>query len=85
MVHVFDNPLSETLDVIINALNNVNALLYMDSHCVYFQKPLSESNTLGTKCNTHMVIPNMTKLWGIVKSTRKASIHVHFPFIPSQH
>jgi hypothetical protein len=52
MVHLFDDPSSKTLDVITHAFDNVNALLYMDSRCVYFQQPLSESDTLGTKCNT---------------------------------
>ncbi|CAM6046261.1 unnamed protein product [Sphagnum compactum] len=61
---VFDDPFWENLDVIINALDNVNARLYVDSRCVYFQKPLLESGTLGTKCNTQMVIPNMTENYG---------------------
>lgn len=33
----------------------MNARLYVDSRCVYFCKPLLESGTLGTKCNTQMV------------------------------
>ena len=52
------------LDVIVNALDNVNARLYVDGRCVYFQKPLLESGTLGTKCNTQMVIPNLTENYG---------------------
>ncbi|KAL2611067.1 hypothetical protein R1flu_022759 [Riccia fluitans] len=61
---VFDDAFWENLDVIINALDNVNARLYVDSRCVYFQKPLLESGTLGTKCNTQMVIPNATENYG---------------------
>ena len=38
-----------------NALDNVNARLYVDSRCVYFCKPLLESGTLGPKCSTQMV------------------------------
>ena len=52
------------LDVVVNALDNVNARLYVDGRCVYFQKPLLESGTLGTKCNTQMVIPNLTENYG---------------------
>lgn len=52
------------LDVVVNALDNVNARLYVDSRCVYFQLPLLESGTLGTKCNTQMVVPNMTENYG---------------------
>ena len=61
---VFDDDFWQGLDVIVNALDNVNARLYVDSRCVYFQKPLLESGTLGTKCNTQMVIPNMTENYG---------------------
>lgn len=39
---------------IVNALDNVNARLYVDSRCVYFCKPLMESGTLGAKCNTQV-------------------------------
>ena len=61
---VFDDEFWQGLDVVVNALDNVNARLYVDSRCVYFQKPLLESGTLGTKCNTQMVIPNMTENYG---------------------
>jgi ubiquitin-activating enzyme E1 len=61
---VFDDAFWENLDVVVNALDNVNARLYVDSRCVYFQKPLLESGTLGTKCNTQMVIPNATENYG---------------------
>ena len=61
---VFDDNFWESLDVVVNALDNVNARLYIDSRCVYFQKPLLESGTLGTKCNTQMIIPNLTENYG---------------------
>ncbi|OUS47186.1 ubiquitin activating enzyme [Ostreococcus tauri] len=61
---VFDDEFWQGLDIVVNALDNVNARLYVDSRCVYFQKPLLESGTLGTKCNTQMVIPNMTENYG---------------------
>ncbi|KAI5070106.1 hypothetical protein GOP47_0014449 [Adiantum capillus-veneris] len=62
--NVFDDAFWESIDVVINALDNVNARLYVDSRCVYFQKPLLESGTLGTKCNTQMVIPHLTENYG---------------------
>lgn len=61
---VFNDQFWEELDVVVNALDNVNARLYVDGRCVYFQKPLLESGTLGTKCNTQMVIPNLTENYG---------------------
>ncbi|PIN25443.1 Ubiquitin activating enzyme UBA1 [Handroanthus impetiginosus] len=62
--NVFDDSFWEKLNVIINALDNVNARLYVDQRCVYFQKPLLESGTLGAKCNTQMVIPHLTENYG---------------------
>jgi ubiquitin-activating enzyme E1 len=35
--------------------------LYMDQRCVFFEKPLLESGTLGTKGNTQVVIPHLTE------------------------
>lgn len=54
---MFNDDFWEGLDVVVNALDNVNARLYVDSRCVYFQKPLLESGTLGTKCNTQVCTP----------------------------
>ena len=61
---VFDDEFWQGLDVVVNALDNVNARLYVDSRCVYFGKPLLESGTLGTKCNTQMVVPHLTENYG---------------------
>ncbi|KAK1412745.1 hypothetical protein QVD17_34235 [Tagetes erecta] len=61
---VFDDTFWENLHVVINALDNVNARLYVDQRCLYFQKPLLESGTLGAKCNTQMVIPHLTENYG---------------------
>ena len=60
----FDDAFWEGLDVVVNALDNVVARLYVDSRCLYFQKPLLESGTLGAKCNTQMVVPHETENYG---------------------
>uniref|UniRef100_A0A5B6ZM50 E1 ubiquitin-activating enzyme n=1 Tax=Davidia involucrata TaxID=16924 RepID=A0A5B6ZM50_DAVIN len=62
--NVFDDTFWENLSVVINALDNVNARLYIDQRCLYFQKPLLESGTLGAKCNTQMIIPHLTENYG---------------------
>jgi len=54
----------EGLDLVVNALDNVKARLYVDSQCVLYGKPLLESGTLGTKANTQVVIPHMTESYG---------------------
>lgn len=62
--NVFHDAFWENLSIVINALDNVNARLYVDQRCLYFQKPLLESGTLGAKCNTQMVIPHLTENYG---------------------
>ncbi|XP_057483857.1 ubiquitin-activating enzyme E1 1-like isoform X1 [Actinidia eriantha] len=62
--NVFHDSFWENLNVVVNALDNVNARLYVDQRCLYFQKPLLESGTLGAKCNTQMVIPHLTENYG---------------------
>eukprot|EP00197_Chlamydomonas_leiostraca_P014632 CAMPEP_0202866272 /NCGR_PEP_ID=MMETSP1391-20130828/7292_1 /ASSEMBLY_ACC=CAM_ASM_000867 /TAXON_ID=1034604 /ORGANISM="Chlamydomonas leiostraca, Strain SAG 11-49" /LENGTH=1026 /DNA_ID=CAMNT_0049546205 /DNA_START=133 /DNA_END=3213 /DNA_ORIENTATION=+ len=61
---VFNDKFWEGLSLVVNALDNVNARLYVDSRCVYFGKALLESGTLGPKCNTQMVIPRLTENYG---------------------
>jgi len=48
------------IDFVTNALDSVPARKYVDSRCVYFQKPLLESGTEGTKFNTMVVLPRET-------------------------
>ncbi|XP_041998124.1 ubiquitin-activating enzyme E1 1-like isoform X1 [Salvia splendens] len=62
--NVFHDTFWENISVVVNALDNVNARLYVDQRCLYFQKPLLESGTLGAKCNTQMVIPHLTENYG---------------------
>ncbi|KAL6534408.1 E1 ubiquitin-activating protein [Orobanche hederae] len=62
--NVFHDMFWENLSAIVNALDNVNARLYIDQRCLYFQKALLESGTLGAKCNTQMVIPHLTENYG---------------------
>lgn len=59
--HIFSEAFWEDLDGVTNALDNVDARQYVDRRCVFFRKPLLESGTLGTKCNTQVVLPNLTE------------------------
>ena len=61
---VFNDAFWGGLDVVVNALDNVTARLYVDSRCIYFKKPLLESGTLGPKCNTQSIIPDLTENYG---------------------
>lgn len=51
---IYDDQFFEKLDGVANALDNVDARIYMDRRCVYYRKPLLESGTLGTKGNTQV-------------------------------
>ncbi|MCJ1477720.1 hypothetical protein MMC13_006393 [Lambiella insularis] len=59
--HVFNETFWEGLDGVTNALDNVEARLYVDRRCVFFRKPLLESGTLGTKGNTQVILPSLTE------------------------
>merc|ERR1719197_1120169 len=61
---IFDSSFWSSLDGVINALDNVKARLYVDQRCVFFEKPLLESGTLGTKCNVQVVLPHLTENYG---------------------
>ncbi|CAK9078127.1 Ubiquitin-activating enzyme E1 2 (AtUBA2) [Durusdinium trenchii] len=60
----FDDAFWQSVDLVINALDNVTARVYVDSKCLFHRKPLLESGTLGTKANTLPVIPDMTESYG---------------------
>ncbi|KAH0056707.1 putative poly(A) RNA transport protein, partial [Aureobasidium melanogenum] len=59
--HLFNEDFWNSLDGVTNALDNVDARTYVDRRCVFFQKPLLDSGTLGTKGNTQVVLPRITE------------------------
>ncbi len=61
---IFNEKFWDGLDFVVNAVDNIKARLYVDSKCVWHHRPLLESGTLGTKANSQMVIPNLTKCYG---------------------
>jgi ubiquitin-activating enzyme E1 len=46
---IFTDHFYETLSGVCTALDNVDARLYMDQRCLFYQLPMLESGTLGTK------------------------------------
>jgi len=71
----------------VNALDNNQARQYTDGKCVFYNKPLFESGTLGTKANTTVCLPGLTPSYsegvvagegqGIAKCTLR-----NFPSLP---
>eukprot|EP00494_Astrolonche_serrata_P024615 UN24874 len=62
--NVYDEKFWNQLDLVITALDNREARLYVDEKCVEFKKPMVDSGTLGTKGNTQVVVPNLTESYG---------------------
>ncbi|XP_050399847.1 ubiquitin-like modifier-activating enzyme 6 [Patella vulgata] len=58
---VYNDGFFEQQDVIVNALDNVEARRYMDGRCVINQKPLLESGTMGTKGHVQVIVPHLTE------------------------
>jgi ubiquitin-activating enzyme E1 len=79
----FDDTFWESLDGVVNALDNIQARLYVDSRCVWFGKPLLESGTLGTKANVQVCLPYLTQSYGDSQDPPEESIPLctlkHFP------
>ncbi|MCL4142068.1 UNVERIFIED_CONTAM: hypothetical protein GTU68_057636 [Idotea baltica] len=73
---VYNDDFFEPLDGVANALDNVEARLYMDRRCVYYRKPLLESGTLGTKGNVQVVVPHLTESYGSSQDPPEKSIPI---------
>ncbi|CAG5128343.1 unnamed protein product [Candidula unifasciata] len=72
--NVFTDQFFEGLDGVANALDNIDARMYMDRRCVYYCKPLLESGTLGTKGNVQVVIPHLTESYSSSQDPPEKSI-----------
>lgn len=62
--HIFTEDLWDSLDVVIGAVDNIKARMYVDSKCVWHHKYYFDSGTLGTKANSQVVIPKLTQSYG---------------------
>ncbi|KAL1791626.1 ubiquitin-like modifier-activating enzyme 1 Y, partial [Sigmodon hispidus] len=74
--HIYDDDFFQKLDGVANALDNVDARLYMDRRCVYYRKPLLESGTLGTKGNVQVVVPFLTESYSSSHDPPEKSIPI---------
>ena len=73
---IYDNKFFNSIDIVANALDNIAARLYVDQRCMFFDKPLFESGTLGTKGNTQVIIPRITENYGASNDPQEKSFPV---------
>ncbi|CAH1783923.1 unnamed protein product [Owenia fusiformis] len=74
--NIYNDDFFESLSGVANALDNVDARMYMDRRCVYYRKPLLESGTLGTKGNIQVVIPHLTESYSSSQDPPEKSIPI---------
>lgn len=55
---------SKRVDIVLNALDNMEARLYMDGQCVAHEKGLIDAGTMGSKGNVQVVVPHQSESYG---------------------
>ena len=62
--HIYHDEFYQSLSGVCNALDNIQTRLFSDQMCVFYNRPLLESGTLGPKAHVQIVIPEMTESYG---------------------
>ncbi|KAL7068059.1 ubiquitin-activating enzyme E1 family protein [Cryptosporidium serpentis] len=79
----FDDNFWHKLNFVVNALDNVPSRMYINDRCLWFEKPLLESGTLGTKANSETYLPHRTQSYADNRDPAEESIPLctlkHFP------
>jgi len=75
---------SEKVDIVMNALDNVEARLFMDKQCVQNSKGMIDAGTLGAMGNVQVVVPFQSESYGSSMDPPDPSIPVctlkNFPY-----
>eukprot|EP01095_Lingulamoeba_sp_RSL-Kostka_P005001 TRINITY_DN1630_c0_g1_i1.p1 TRINITY_DN1630_c0_g1~~TRINITY_DN1630_c0_g1_i1.p1 ORF type:complete len:1015 (-),score=391.00 TRINITY_DN1630_c0_g1_i1:45-3089(-) len=81
--NIFNDVFYESLHGVCNALDNVEARMYMDTQCITYRLPLLESGTLGTRGNTQVIVPDLTESYASTRDPPEKTIPMctlhHFP------
>ncbi|NP_001171842.1 ubiquitin-like modifier-activating enzyme 1 [Saccoglossus kowalevskii] len=73
--NIYNDDFFEALDGVANALDNVDARMYMDRRCVYYGKSLL-AGTLGTKGNVQALLPYVTESYSSSQDPPEKSIPI---------
>lgn len=71
---IYNNDFFNNIDIVANALDNIEARQFMDSLCVKYKKPLLESGTLGVKGSIQCVIPDLTEPYSALSDPPEKNI-----------
>lgn len=74
--HIYNDQFFDNLTGVVNALDNVKARQYIDRRCVYYQKPLVDSGTLGTKASVQVVVPFVTESYSSTQDPPDPSVPI---------
>ena len=85
--NIFNESFHSKIDIYLNALDNVDARIYMDSIAIKYSKPLIDSGTMGSKGNVQVILPYLTESYGSTKDPdEKSGIPIctikSFPYKP---
>lgn len=82
---VFTDKFFDSQTFIVNAVDNIKARMYVDGKAVLHKKWLFEAGTLGTKCNSQIVIPDKTESYADSSDPEEKHIPMctlrNFPFL----
>lgn len=84
----FDDAFWKKLTLCWNALDNVMARKYTDKCCLWYGLPLLESGTLGTKTNSDVFLPKLTKSYNDATESDANETQIamctlrSFPYLP---
>ena len=67
--HIYDENFWNAQTYIINAVDNIEARKYIDKQCTFYEKPLIDSGTLGTKGHIQTIIPHITACYNEIKKS----------------
>ncbi|EOB13272.1 Ubiquitin-like modifier-activating enzyme 1 Y, partial [Nosema bombycis CQ1] len=81
---VFSEVFFQDLDIVANALDNVEARVYVDNRCLISKKYLVDAGTSGTKGNVQTIVPFFSEPYGDSVDPPESSIPIctikNFPF-----
>lgn len=83
--NLFTDNFWDNLTFIVNAVDNIKARMYVDGKAVLHKKWLFEAGTLGTKCNSQLIIPDLTESYSDSTDPEEKNIPMctlrNFPFL----